>query len=119
MMLCNCSPSGKGAAGWLERSVAEIAGTIERAVFSEEHARRKGWLQGVDPRIKIVMFLAVVVAASASSSLPLLLPLYGLLLVAAAASHLPFDFFVRRTWVGIPFFAGIVVLPSVFFGPAP
>ena len=33
MMLCNCSPSGKGAAGWLERSVAEIAGTIPHEIM--------------------------------------------------------------------------------------
>jgi cobalt/nickel transport system permease protein len=88
-------------------------------VFTEEHARRPGWLQGLDPRVKILMFAAVVIAASASSSLAVLIGVYALLLVAARTSQLPFDFFVRRTWLGIPFFAGVVVLPSIFFGLPP
>ncbi len=88
-------------------------------MFTEEHARRRGWLQAVDPRIKVLMFAAVIIAASASSSFGVLAGLYLLLLAAAWKSQLPFELFVRRTWVGIPFFAGIVVLPSIFFGLPP
>jgi cobalt/nickel transport system permease protein len=117
-MICSC-PGGSGRVGWLESTLAGIAGSIERAVFTEEHARRSGWLQRVDPRVKVLMFLAVVIAASASTSLPVLAALYLLLVAAAFASRLPLDVFVRRTWLGIPFFAGIVILPSVFFGAPP
>ena len=56
----------EGHIGWLEHSIAGIAGSIERAVFTEELARQPGWLQRVDPRAKIAMFLIVVIAASAS-----------------------------------------------------
>jgi hypothetical protein len=38
---------------WLERTLCGIAGAIGRAVFTEEHARKPGWLQGVDPRAKL------------------------------------------------------------------
>ena len=65
------------------------------------------------------MFLAVVVAASASTSLGVLVLLYLATLVVARASRLPFDFFVKRVWLGIPLFAGIVVLPSLFLVPGP
>ncbi|HVU12715.1 MAG TPA: hypothetical protein VHD90_15640 [Phototrophicaceae bacterium] len=37
-----------------------------------------------------------------------------LLDVVARASQLPFDFFIKRVWLGIPFFAGIVIVPSIF-----
>lgn len=53
----------EGHVGWLEHTISGISGSIERAVFTEEHARRTGWLQAVDPRIKLGMFLAVVLAA--------------------------------------------------------
>jgi cobalt/nickel transport system permease protein len=43
--------------------------------------------------------------------------LYLVTLLAARLSQVPFDFFVKRVWLGIPFFAGIVVLPSIFFTP--
>ena len=35
------------------------------------------------------------------------------------ASRIPFDFFVKRVWLGIPLFAGIVVIPAIFFVPGP
>ena len=33
------------------------------------------------------------------------------------ASLVPLDFFVRRVWMGIPFFAGIIVIPAIFLVP--
>jgi cobalt/nickel transport system permease protein len=106
-----------GHVGWLEHTLAGITSSIERAVFTEEHARSRGWLQGVDPRAKLGMFLAVVLAASLSGSIAVEIGLYALVLAAAAASRVPFDFFVKRVWLGIPFFAGIVVIPAIFFVP--
>jgi cobalt/nickel transport system permease protein len=108
-----------GHVGWLEHTLAGISGSIERAVFTEEHARSLGWLQAVDPRAKLAMFLAVVLAASLTGSIGALVGLYAVVLVAAAASRIPFDFFVRRVWLGVPLFAGIVVIPSIFMVPGP
>jgi cobalt/nickel transport system permease protein len=112
-------PAADGRVGWLEHTVAGIAASIEQAVFTEEHARAAGWLQRVDPRAKLGMFLAVALAASLSGSLAALVALYAATLLAARASRVPFDFFVRRVWVGIPFFAGLVILPSIFFSAGP
>ena len=106
-----------GRVGWLEHTLAGIAGSIERSVFTEEHARGAGWLQRIDPRAKLGMFVALVLAASLSSSIAVEVGLYAVLLAAAAASRIPFDFFVRRVWLGIPLFAGIVVIPAIFFVP--
>lgn len=110
-------PRQKEHLGWLEKTLAGIAGSIEQAVFTEEHSRKDAWLQRVDPRAKLGMFLAMVLAASFSGSFMVLAALYLLTLLAARFSQVPFDFFVKRVWLGIPFFAGIVVLPSIFFTP--
>ncbi len=109
----------EGQIGWLEHTLAGITGSIERAVFTEERARGHGWLQGVDPRAKLGMFLLVVLAASLSSSIAVEVGLYAVVLLAAGASRVPFDFFVKRVWLGIPLFAGIVVIPAIFFVPGP
>jgi len=109
---------GDGA-GWLEHTVSGITQSVERSIFTEEHARKAGWLQRVDPRAKLGMFLAAVLAASLSSSVVVLAVLYAAVLLAARASRIPFDFFVKRVWLGIPFFAGIIVLPAVFLVPGP
>jgi cobalt/nickel transport system permease protein len=110
---------GKGHIGWLEHSIAGIASSIEQAVFTEELSRKSGWLQQVDPRAKVVMFAIMVVAASASTSLGMLAVMYLAILGAARVSRLPLGFFVKRVWLGVPLFAGIVVLPSIFFVPGP
>ena len=66
------------------------------------------------------MFLVVVLAASLTGSILVLVGLYAVILVAAAAaSRVPFDFFVKRVWLGIPLFAGIVVIPAIFIVPGP
>lgn len=107
----------EGHVGWLEHTLAGITSSIERAVFSEHHARLGGFLQRIDPRAKLGMFLAVVLSASLTSSVGVLIALYAIVLGVAAASRIPFDFFVKRVWLGIPFFAGIVVIPAIFFVP--
>jgi cobalt/nickel transport system permease protein len=103
--------------GWLEHTLGGISGSTERAVFTEEHARRHGWLQAIDPRAKLLMFVALVLAASLTGSIVVLGALYALVLAAARASRVPFDFFVRRVWLGIPLFAGIIVIPAIFLVP--
>ena len=118
-MSARAASAPEGHIGWLERTVAEVAGSSERAVVTEEHARKPGWLQRIDPRAKLGMFVALVLAAGLSNALPVLIGLYVIILVAARASRVPFDFFVRRVWLGIPFFAGVVILPSIFFAPGP
>ncbi len=104
--------------GWLNSTISGIASAIEQSVFTEEHARKNGWLQRVDPRAKLIMFLLTVLVASLSNSLLALVCLYALLLLVASRSKIPFSFFVKRVWLGIPFFAGVVILPSVFFAPS-
>lgn len=118
-MSARAASAPAGRVGWLERTIADVAGSIERAVFTEEHARKPGWLQRIDPRAKLGMFIALVLAAGLSNALPVLTGLYLVILLAARASRVPFDFFVRRVWLGIPFFAGVVILPSIFFAPGP
>ena len=108
-----------GRVGWLEQTVGGITANIEHAIFTERHARSAGFLQRRDPRVKMIAALTAILAASLTASFAGLALLYAATLAAAAASRVPFGFFVKRVWLGIPFFAGIVVLPAIFFVPGP
>jgi len=108
-----------GRVGWLEQTLGGITASIERAIFTEEHARTDGWLQRRDPRAKLGMFLVLVLAASLTASVAVLAGLYAITLGAARASRVPASFLVRRVWLGIPLFAGIVVIPALFMVPGP
>ena len=110
-------PATDGRIGWLEQTVGGITANIEHAIFTEQHARSEGWLQRRDPRAKLVGFLMAIIAASLASSVVGLALLYAATLAAARASRVPFGFFVKRVWLGIPFFAGVVVVPAIFFVP--
>ncbi len=112
-------PAPEGRIGWLEQTVAGLAGNIERAIFTEEHARSDGFLQRRDPRAKVAGSLVAIVAASLTSSVVALMAMYAVLLATARASRVPSGFFVKRVWLGIPLFAGIVVIPAVFMVPGP
>ena len=48
--------------GFVEKTLAGISGNIEQAVFSEENARKDGFLQHCDPRAKLLAFIALIVA---------------------------------------------------------
>jgi cobalt/nickel transport system permease protein len=106
-----------GRIGWLEQTVGGITSNIEHAVFTERHARSAGWLQRRDPRAKMIGALIAILAASLTTSVAGLAILYAATLAAARASRVPFGFFVKRVWLGIPLFAGIVVIPAIFFVP--
>jgi cobalt/nickel transport system permease protein len=112
-------PVADARIGWVEKTLSGIAGNIERAIFTEQHARIPAFLQRVDPRAKLGMFLALILAASLTSSYAVLAILYAIVVAAAIASRIPTDFFIKRVWLGIPLFAGIVVIPAIFFVAGP
>lgn len=102
---------------FVQRTIAGVTASIERAVFTEELARSEGFLQRVDPRAKIGVFIPAIVVIGLTRSLPMLLALYGIIVALALASNLSVGFFVKRVLLGIPLFAGIVFLPALFLIP--
>ncbi len=108
------TPARTPKPGVLERTLADITGSLEATLFAEDLARRGGFLQGLDPRIRIVTFLALLLAVSLSRNLPIVIGLYGFALVLAWWSAVPLDFFVKRVWLFMPFFTGIIAVPAIF-----
>jgi cobalt/nickel transport system permease protein len=116
--------AGRGrrpAQGYLARSLAGITGAFEQTLFAEEIAQQTGLLQSLDPRAKLAGALALLLAISLSRSLPVIAALYLLTLPLAAASRVPMGFYLKRVWLFMPFFTGIIALPAIFsvFTPGP
>ncbi|MBI3942079.1 MAG: cobalt ECF transporter T component CbiQ [Chloroflexi bacterium] len=100
--------------GTVERTLADLTASIESNIFAEELAHKPGMLQSLDPRAKIMMFLALLLAISLSRSLPVLLGLYAFSLLLAWVSLVPLVFFIKRVWLFMPFFTGIIAIPALF-----
>ncbi|MBK9943914.1 MAG: cobalt ECF transporter T component CbiQ [Kouleothrix sp.] len=114
---------GRGAAtrrrrkSFVERTIAELSGAMERALYAEELARADGLLQRLDPRVKVVGLLALIVAAALAHNILVILALFGVALVLALLSHVPFRTLATRVWVGALLFTGMLALPAIFITP--
>ncbi|MGQ9567929.1 MAG: cobalt ECF transporter T component CbiQ [Anaerolineae bacterium] len=93
-------------------TLADLTAAVQRSVFAEEYARQMGWLQALDPRVKVLTFLGFLLLCALTHRLEVLVALYILTLVLAALARIPLGFFVQRVWVFIPLFTGLVALPA-------
>jgi cobalt/nickel transport system permease protein len=103
--------------GFIERTLVDINSTLEQAVFAERTARQAGLLQSLDPRMKLISLLLLLLAVSLSHVLWVIAGLYAFALLLAALSAVPMAFFIKRVWVLIPFFTSFVALPAIFITP--
>jgi cobalt/nickel transport system permease protein len=103
--------------GFLEKTLADLSHALEQSLFAETISRRTGLLQALDPRVKVVSILAFLIAVGLSRSLPVLLGLYVITLFLAWRSSISVAFFIKRVWLFIPIFTGLVALPALFITP--
>jgi cobalt/nickel transport system permease protein len=111
--LCPCGSIGTRAkGGFVAKTLRGVTGLVHQAMFSEDIAGQPGLLQRLDPRVKLVTLIGLLVVAASLHSIPVLAVLYLATLALAAASRVSVGFFVKRVWLFIPIFTGIVVLPA-------
>ncbi|MFZ3148603.1 MAG: cobalt ECF transporter T component CbiQ [Methanothrix sp.] len=111
---CPCSAVYHGKKGFVGKTIDGIFSFLQEAFVSETYAKRDGLLQGLDPRAKLISILAVIFATSMIGDLYLLIIVYLLTLLFAYLSKVDVLFFIKRVWLFIPIFAGIIALPMVF-----
>ena len=111
--LCPCGCIGRRRKGsFVERTIGGAAGLMRQAMFSLDVASEPGLLQRVDPRVKLVTVLALLLATGLVRNIAVLAGVYLATLGLAVASKLSLSFFVKRVWLFVPIFTGIVVLPA-------
>jgi cobalt/nickel transport system permease protein len=111
--MCPCGCIGKRKKGsYLEKTLNGGAGLLRQVMFSDDVSAQRGLLQRLDPRVKFVAMLVLLITAGLARNIPTLLVMYAITLALAAASALPIGFFVKRVWLFVPIFTGIVVLPA-------
>lgn len=105
--------------GALEHTLHGIAETLERTLFAEEISTRPGLFQSLDPRVKVLSILALLLSVSLSRNLIVIAAVYLLSLMLALLSSIPTGFFIKRVWLALPFFTGMLILPALFITPGP
>jgi cobalt/nickel transport system permease protein len=87
---------------------------MENAVFSEKYASAPGFLQRINPPVKIITLLGLLISVNIFQTLIPILLVYCLVLFFAFISKIPLGFFFKRVWLFIPLFSGIIVFPAMF-----
>jgi cobalt/nickel transport system permease protein len=109
-----CTISVGGKKNFVEKTLVEIAGMMERSIFSEKYASAKGFLQSIDPRVKLITILLLIVTTSFIRKTEIILGIYATTLFFAYLSKVDLFFFIKRVWLFIPIFSGIVAFPAMF-----
>ena len=111
---CRCSAIYHGKKGFVGKTIDGIFSFLEEAFISESFSRRNGLLQSLDPRAKLISILAVIFATSLIGDLRVLIFVYSLTLLFSYLSKIDVWFFIKRVWLFIPIFAGIIAIPMIF-----
>jgi cobalt/nickel transport system permease protein len=111
---CRCFAVHHGKKGFIGNTIGGILGFFEEAFISEGFSRRKGFLQSLDPRVKLLSIMTAIFATSLIKDLKLLVLIYIFTLLLAYLSKINVLFFIKRVWLFIPIFAGIIIIPMIF-----
>jgi cobalt ECF transporter T component CbiQ len=103
--------------GFLERTTASFVDAMEHAFYAEQTARADGLMQRLDPRVKLVGTLALVVPAAASRSFAVIAGLLAVAVALAVLSHVSFSVLLKRVWIAVLLFTGVIAFPAPFVTP--
>jgi cobalt/nickel transport system permease protein len=107
-------PKRRRASGFMKKTLHDIAEALKNEVFSESLASQTGLLQGLDPRAKLVTIFILIGATGFLHHIFTLFLFNLWLFWLARTSRVPINIFVKRVWIVVPLFTGILVFPALF-----
>ncbi len=103
--------------GLVEGTLRHLGRAATRARTAERLAHTNGLLQRLDPRIKVVGLLALVIASALAANLLALIGLLVLGTLLAFLSGVRILGLARRLWLRLTFFTGPIAVPAIFLTP--
>lgn len=100
---------------FIQRSLINVLSFFRQSLFSEEYASlERGFLQSIDPRIKLISIAIFLISTLFVKNITLLAGMYLWCLFLAYLSQVNLGFFLIRTWVFIPLFSLFIAIPALF-----
>ncbi len=97
---------------FLRRTLNAFSGVFQNEFLSEKYASKAGFLQSVDPRVKLLTLLFFVIFSACVSKLVVIIALGLVAVLFAGFSGLSVSDFLRRVWLYLPTLILIVSLPA-------
>jgi cobalt/nickel transport system permease protein len=102
---------------FVERTISSLSEGMNFTALADDSACSGGLLQRVDPRIKVVGLLAMIVSVATSHSLVSIAVVFLIATSLAIGSRIsPIDL-ARWVWIPVLLFTGCIALPAIFITP--
>jgi cobalt/nickel transport system permease protein len=103
------------------RGVVERIGTfvdaLQQTFEAEELAKKDGLLQRLDPRVKLMAMAPLVLIAALARQLAVIVALFAFAVALAWLSKVPLGALLKRVWIGVLAFTGLISVPALFLTP--
>lgn len=103
--------------GFLESTFVGFARVVTRAMISEEMSRRKGLLQALDPRVRVVGLFSLVLAVTLSRKISVVAALMVVAVTIAILSRVSLFLLMKRVWLVVLGFTVVIAVPATFVTP--
>lgn len=103
--------------GVAEKLARSLLAAMERALEAEAVSRSGGFLQGLDPRIKLAALLLLIVSAVLAKTLSALAAMFALAVLLALSSRISIARLGKQVWAGVLLFTGVIALPALVLVP--
>jgi cobalt/nickel transport system permease protein len=96
------------------RTIEAFSSFFDESSYAEGYASKRGLLQFVDPRFKLVGMLWLVACVILVNRVEWILAILGVAIILAVASKVRLDYYLKRVWLFIPLFTLIIAVPALF-----
>jgi cobalt/nickel transport system permease protein len=101
--------------GFVEHAIDGLHFALDRAMSADSTARGNGFLQHLDPRVKVAGVSALIASAAMAAKLWVIAAVFFLAIVLAAVSSISARSLATRIWFATFIFSGALALPALFF----
>ena len=103
----------------IERNLLGFTRALSNALISERIAKQPGLLQRLDPRVRVVGMLLLVISVTLCRRIPVIAALFIGAVVLGLASGVSPTLLAKRVWIIVLGFTGVIALPALFVTPGP
>jgi cobalt/nickel transport system permease protein len=103
--------------GFLASTMMGFARALARAMASEQIARQTGFLQSLDPRVRVIGLFSMVLAVMLSRRIAVIGILFLVAVIIAILSKVGIGLLAKRVWLVVLGFTGVIAFPAIFLTP--
>jgi len=104
-------------ARFIEHTIDGLRSAMERALYAESLAEGGGLLQRLDPRVKVVGLLSLIVAVALARQMAVIAAILAVGVALAGLSRVSIATLASRVWIGALAFTGVIAVPALFLTP--